>query len=204
MAGERDDRTVRDVEIRAAVEGDAPAMGRVMVTAFLAAHRGQLPGAAYRKRVEEWTPEVSARAWARILPGGRDRAERDVVLVAEQQAAGLVGLVSAGPAEGDPTGKVAEIGALYVLPAHQGRGIGGSLMRAAAAALAARGFRELRLDVLTANAAARAFYEAMGGRVMGRATVDEEGYALPVTVFAWPELSALVIGGTAGPAGPAS
>ena len=40
-------------------------MGRVMVDSFLSAHRGQMPDAAWQQRVDEWTPEVSARGWAR-------------------------------------------------------------------------------------------------------------------------------------------
>ncbi len=53
--------------IRAAREEDAIAMGQVMVATYLAAHQGQMPAEAWAKRAEEWTPEVSARGWARTL-----------------------------------------------------------------------------------------------------------------------------------------
>ena len=184
---------MRSIEVRRAVVPDAPAMGRVMVESFLAAHRDQIPEAAYRKRVTEWTPEVSAGGWARALAEIDDgSAERDVLLVAHEDGGALVGLVSGGVREGDLTGTVAEVGALYVLPARQGHGVGRALLRDAATRLAARGFLELRLDVLSANLPARAFYEAMGGRAVGQGTVDEEGHLLPVTVFAWPDITALV------------
>lgn len=39
--------------IRAACEADAPAMGQVMVTTYLAAHRDQMPEEALAKRAEE-------------------------------------------------------------------------------------------------------------------------------------------------------
>jgi hypothetical protein len=42
-------------------------MGRVMVDSLLSAHRGQMPDAAWQQRVDEWTPEVSARGWARVI-----------------------------------------------------------------------------------------------------------------------------------------
>jgi hypothetical protein len=64
------------MRIRAAVVDAAPAMGRVMVAAWLSAHRGQLPGEAWQKRVEEWTPDVSAQAWARLLT---EQADGDAV-----------------------------------------------------------------------------------------------------------------------------
>ena len=56
------------MKVRAAVLDAAPAMGRVMVEAWLPAHRGQVPDGAWHKRVSEWAPEISAQAWARTLP----------------------------------------------------------------------------------------------------------------------------------------
>jgi GNAT superfamily N-acetyltransferase len=180
------------MKIRVAVPADAPAMGRVMVDSFLSAHRGQMPEAAWQQRVDEWTPDVSARGWARALTDHAEgNAARDVVLVAEDEAGVLSALVSGTAADDDPSGSIAEIGALYVLPDRRGQGIGGSLLRAAAGELAARGFTSLHLVVLTANLPARAFYEAMGGREIGQRTVDEEGYLLPATVYGWSDIHAL-------------
>lgn len=191
MEQRRQNQRMNDVSIRPATVDDAPAMGHVMVESFLSAHRGQMPAAAYRKRVDEWTPEVSARAWERSLT---ERAAgspaRDVVLVAEDDS-GLLGLVAGGATEGSPASRTAEIAALYVRPARQGMGIGGSLLRAAAERLAGLGFTELRLGVLSANLPARAFYEAMGGVASGQDTADEEGHLLPVTIYAWPDVSSL-------------
>ena len=47
-------------------------MGRVTVSSYLAAHRGQVPEAVWLARREQWTPEVSARAWAAALAGLAD------------------------------------------------------------------------------------------------------------------------------------
>ena len=192
VSGRRDDGTVPNVGTRPAVGADADQMGLVMVESFLAAHRGQMPEAAYRKRVAEWTPEVSAQAWGRALAELADgRAQRDVLLVAEDDGGRLLGIVSGGAAEEELSTGAAEIGALYVSPVRQREGIGRSLLRAAAAGLAEHGFTELRISVLTANLPARAFYEAMGGRAVGEGTVDEEGYLLPITVYGWPDVRAL-------------
>jgi ribosomal protein S18 acetylase RimI-like enzyme len=179
------------MSIRPAVVDDAPAMGRVIVESFLSAHRGQMPDAAFQKRVVEWTPEVSARGWDRSLTRLADgNPERAVILVAENDA-DLVAVLSGGTTQADLSGAIAEIGALYVLPARRGEGIGRSLLRAAATALAKLGFTELRIGVLSANLPARAFYEAMGGREIGQRTVDEEGYPLRESIYAWPDLTAL-------------
>jgi ribosomal protein S18 acetylase RimI-like enzyme len=166
-------------------------MGRVMVESWLSAHRGQIPEPAWQKRVEEWTPEVSARGWARALGERADGTTDDVFLLAEDARGVLVGLVSGGAAEDDPSRSTAEVGVLYVLPDHQGSGIGSALLRAACRELAARGFSALHIGVLAANLPARRFYEAMGGREVGGRTTDEEGYLLPLTIYAWPDIAAL-------------
>jgi len=182
---------VLDFEIRVAEVDDAAAMGVVMVESFLSAHRGQLPEAAFRKREEEWTPEVSARAWARTLAElPDDNPDRAVVMVAEDEG-GLLGLVAGGSAEGYPSGVTCEIGALYVDSRRRGQGVGRALLHAAAGHLADLGYTELHISVLSANGPARAFYEAMGGRERGQGTADEEGFLLPLTIYGWTDVSDL-------------
>ena len=181
------------MKVRAAVLEDAPAMGRVMVETWLAAHRGQVPDPAWAKRADEWTPEVSARAWARLLSerDGGDHA-RVVLLVAEGGTGDLRGLVLGTEVEEDESGATAQIDALYVRTDTQGQGVGRWLLREAATELASLGFSTLHVGVLSANLAARAFYEAMGGHEISERTYDEEGHLLPGTVYGWPDLSALI------------
>lgn len=181
------------MKVRTAVLKDAPAMGRVMVEAWLSAHRGQMPDSAWRKRVDEWTPDVSARAWARLLSerAGGDHA-RVVLLVAVEDSGDPLGLVLGTEVEDDESGATAQIDALYVLSDRQGQGIGRWLFQEAVRRLAALGFSRLHIGVLSANLAARAFYEAMGGYEIGQRTFDEEGHLLPETVYGWPDLTALV------------
>jgi GNAT superfamily N-acetyltransferase len=182
---------VHTFKVRVAAVDDAPAMGRVMVESFLSAHRGQMPDAAFQKRVDEWTPEVSAAGWTRALAELSDgNPHRDVMLVAEDDG-GLLGLVSGGAAEDALSGTSCEIGALYVHPQRRGQGIGRALLHAAAGQLADLGFTELHIGVLSANSPARAFYEAMGGREIGQATDDEEGYLLPLTIYGWADVTDL-------------
>ena len=165
-----------------------------MVASWLAAHRGQVPEAAWQQRVAEWTPGVSAAAWARTLAEQAESHDRpDVLLVADDDVHGVVGLVLATVPGDDPSGDLAEVGALYVLPGHQGRGVGRLLLREAAAVLRSRGSRRLRIGVLSANLPARGFYEAMGGQVVGQRTFEEEGHLLPETVYGWADLAALVV-----------
>lgn len=183
------------IKVRTAQVHDAPAMGRVMVEAYLSAHRGHMPDTAWQKRVDEWTPDVSARAWARLLT---EQAEGDsarvVLLVAEDDTGDPVGLVLGTEAEDDTSGATAQIDSLYVLPDRQGQGIGRLLLQEAARDLAMLGFTTLHIGVLAANLPARGFYAAMGGQEIGQRTFDEEGELLPESVYAWPDITVLAGG----------
>jgi ribosomal protein S18 acetylase RimI-like enzyme len=159
--------------IRAAHEADAPVMGHVMVESYLAAHRDQQPAEAWAKRAAEWTPEVSAQAWARTL---RDIAAgtrlHECIYVAEEEGGDLMGLVMGGPAKADDLPQTGAVYALYVRVSHQGRGVGRPLVQMVAADLGQQGMTALRIGCLAANAPARRFYEAIGGRLAGALAIS--------------------------------
>ena len=156
--------------------GDAAELGRVMVTSWLSAHEGQIPEEAWRRRAAEWTPEVSAQGWARVLVGRADgNGPHDVLLVADDHAGQLVGLVYGRTTEDDDPASTAEVRALYVAPTCRRQGIGAALLRAAARELDELGFSTFRLEVLSANLEARAFYEDMGGREVRQGDVRRGG-----------------------------
>lgn len=156
-----------------------------------------MPDTLWQKRVEEWTPEVSAAAWARLLAEqAQGEAARTLVLVAEeaQEGSDPLALVMGDEDEEDLSGSTAQIGALYVRPDRRGQGIGRALLAGAARELNDLGFSALHIGVLTVNRPARAFYEAMGGHEIGQRTFDEEGVPLPGTVYAWPDITTLTGG----------
>ena len=147
--------------IRPATPADAPALGELVVASWLAAHRDQVPEEAWLARQERWTPQVSADGWARLLGTGE---ESHVLLVAEEDGA-LRGQVLVRFDDG-----TAHLLSLYVAHDRLRRGTGRGLLVAAARAAAARGCTRMRVGVLTANTPARAFYEALGGVVVGART----------------------------------
>ena len=56
---------------------------------------------------------------------------------------------------------------IFVAPAVRGQGVGSALLDAVTAEAAARGFAEVRLDVIDSNPRARALYERQGFRAVG-------------------------------------
>lgn len=163
---------------------DAPAMARVMVDTWLVTYRHQIPDAAWQKRKEEWTYAVSEKGWTECLT---EIAQGDpmCIFVAEADANTIAGLAVGYPTDDD---KIGEISALYVSEMYQGQGVGRRLIQAVATQLAEKGVTTLHIGVLAANESARAFYEAIGGRVVGERHFDEDGVLLPEVVYGWPDI----------------
>jgi ribosomal protein S18 acetylase RimI-like enzyme len=100
-------------------------------------------------------------------------------------------------------GFAGEFSALYVLAAHQRRGVGRRLMALMARDLLAREVRGAALWVLRDNEPARRFYEALGAKVVGRRieSVDahltgeraraQDGALLHEVAYGWPDLALL-------------
>ncbi len=53
----------------------------------------------------------------------------------------------------------------------------------------------LQIGCLAANAPARRFYEAIGGRLVGERLFDEDGIMLLEVVYEWADIQALVAPG---------
>jgi GNAT superfamily N-acetyltransferase len=179
-----------DANVRPARLDDAPAMARVFVDSFHTAHRGQMPDWL----IETRTYAASERGWRRNLAELADDAEPDRCLFVAEAAGGeVVGVAMGGPPKPWPADDAArraatgELYALYVHPRHGRRGFGRALFDATAAWLAARGRRRLLAGALAANAPARRFYEAAGGRLLGLRVVDDEGVSLDEAVYVWDE-----------------
>lgn len=172
---------------------DAPAMGEVMVETWLAAHQGQIPEGQWQRRREEWTPEVSARSWQRTLEEEEaDPNVEECIYVAVNDEDRVVGIAMATPSRFDFLENAAEVGLLYVTPAYQGQGLGRKLVEAVAAHHARLGRRALMISVLETNAPARAFYEAIGGRLVGAHETEDYGYREPQVVYGWEDIRVVI------------
>jgi GNAT superfamily N-acetyltransferase len=148
------------VEIRAMAEDEIDEVARVHVRSWQSGYAGIVPADV----LDSLDPaDFAARRRDRGAPPGGGS------LVAAGDGR-IVGLASYGPYRPEQDRLEPEVGelyAIYVDPGHWGAGIGRRLYAAATAALAAYGFPEMRLWVLTENHRARRFYERMGMRPDG-------------------------------------
>ena len=173
--------------LRRATPEDAERLAALHVAAWRETYAGLLPESVLAAQ------SVAARAamWTEIL--GNPTAETSAWLV--ENGATPAGFGACGrqrDAGLSAAGFEAEIGALYLLRAHQGRGLGRALMQAMAAEMRARGHTTIALWVLRENTTARAFYRHLGGEEVAEKQ-DRRGTAtLTELAYGWRDLSPLL------------
>ena len=170
--------------IRDARPADAAAIARVHVDTWRTAYRGIVSEDPLQSLCYETSAERHQERLAR-------QAETDLVsLVAVWEGGEIVGFVNAGAERKGISGFDAEVYAVYVLEAYQGKGVGRALLAGTARQLARDGFSSVILWALEANAA-RGFYEVLGGAFVKADTIEIGGEELPVVSYGWPDLDSL-------------
>jgi len=175
--------------LREAIPADAAVLGALHVACWHETYTGILPDAM----LAGLSVDTRAEMWRNIL-GDPDAFGGAAVFVAIQEDR-IVGFGSCGAQRDEAfagRGFGGEIGALYVLRAHQARGVGRALMAALARALANRGHDAVSLWVLRDNVRARGFYEALGGAVIGEKIDRQPDATLIDLAYGWPDLAGLV------------
>jgi|SRR5579871_846546 len=168
------------LKVRVARPDDAAEVARIYIESWHDTYPAVLSSAL----LCAMTPKGQTARWLAAIRNQR----REIVLVAENTQAELVGMTSLGRSRDRSFGYDGEVYTLYVDPAHFGRGAGRALLNAAFASLRQRG---LTSCVIWAHAAnnARFFYETMGGRVVAERKARMMGDTVPETAFGWKTLA---------------
>ncbi len=170
--------------VRQADFDDSAGIGRVHVEVWRSAYRGILP--------DDFLDALSdirhSASWADILDT-QDRVGGTFIAEAEED--GIVGFADCGPERAAGDAKKGEVGAIYVLPAWQRRGVGTNLMETCAGHLAVDGAETLAVWVLEANRPAGEFYEALGGEPAESRQIQFAGEELTERCYRWSDVSVL-------------
>jgi ribosomal protein S18 acetylase RimI-like enzyme len=159
--------------VRPATLEDAHGIASVHVATWRSTYRDLLPDDFLASLSEDHYTE----RWRRVIGEGSDR-----VFVVDSTG-GVVGFASGGRERAGENGFAGELYALYVLEGAQRQGYGRELVRAVAGALHEMEMPDMIVWVLRDNAAARHFYERLGGVyvrkqpiTIGSATLEEVSY----------------------------
>lgn len=160
--------------IRKGRPSDADELAHVFATAWRHTYSGLIPDTY----LDSMTRRRSARWWRRAIRGGRGLS----TLVVEGKP---VGYASYGAERGKPFGR-GEILELYIVPDHQGLGLGELLFESCRHRLDLRHHRGLVTWALADNHRATDFYWRRGGRPFAETTEAIAGRKLQKIGFFWP------------------
>jgi GNAT superfamily N-acetyltransferase len=174
------------IAVRPAKPADAARIARVHYESWQTTYAGILPldvisSQAGRKSESAWRKRLSLATVG------------EITFVAERGGE-IVGFANCGDARHRLEGLEAEIYALYVLQAHQRRGVGRELVRACARHFVLHGHFGFYLWVLKANRA-RLFYETLGGEEIGEKSERLGLHSFSEIAYGWHELTSLVVVG---------
>jgi ribosomal protein S18 acetylase RimI-like enzyme len=170
------------VSIRKAEHADCSGIARVQVDSYRSAYApffppGYLDNFSYEEQTQDWIE------WLATRPD-------DILLVALSREGSVIGYALARAARDIYPGYDAEILALHVAAAAQRQGLGSMLLREAAAALAGRGCLSAMLWTVAGNPA-RAWYERLGGQLIGEKSYDVDGWMVTEVAYGWPQIDGL-------------
>ena len=170
-------------KVRRAKIEDAAGMAWVHVETWRTAYAGIMPDAYLAGISHKKSERFFHKSLAEPEPGS-------LALVAEDANGSIVGFAVAGPDRDEDGGGKAELYGVYILERHQRQGLGRRLVAAVAQRLLRRGFRSMRVWVLSRNAS-RGFYERLGGKLDQRKFLKIGGAKLLAVRYAWRDLRAL-------------
>jgi GNAT superfamily N-acetyltransferase len=161
------------IKVRNGKPGDAKAIADVFKESWQHAYRGIIP----HSHLEHMIRRRGADWWRSTVRAG------ETVLIVECSGE-VVGYTTLGTSrtKGPYQGEIYEI---YMLPSHQGLGLGEHLFEAARARLDSRGLNGLLIWALSENFTAADFYWRRGGRPVAKTIEKIGGARLEKVAFGW-------------------
>lgn len=154
------------IKIRAANQGDVPAIAKVHIQSWQEAYKDLIPedyldnlDSKLNERVEMWNHILAnPKRWAWVAEGSN----------------GIVGFVLFGPPRDPDREDHIELGAIYLLESEQNKGIGFSLLSAGFNKMKSLGYKKAYCWVLEGNPTIK-FYERSGAKFSNQVKQDEIG-----------------------------
>jgi L-amino acid N-acyltransferase YncA len=168
------------MNVREARLEDARAIAEVHLASWKTTYRGIIA----QEYIDGLRVEEGMARWETRL------TEKTVTVFVVEDEAGIFGFAAGGAIMHPVDGYQGELGAIYLLASHQGKGAGAALARRMAGELRQQGFANMVVWVLRENPAC-GFYARMGGVKVAEQGIEIGGTTLPEIAFGWADLGVL-------------
>lgn len=168
--------------IRQATPDDASSIAYIKIAGWRFAYTGIMPDAV----LDAMRHEDITKTWHRYLS---QATTASLWLVSVDDDGTVTGYANGGREREAVPDYSGELYAIYVHPAHHGKGIGRALLTHIARWLHTAGYGDMLIWVLRDNHQARRFYEAVGGQPVAERTIQMGGVNLPEIGYGWKDLT---------------
>ncbi|PKK81115.1 MAG: GNAT family N-acetyltransferase [Thermoplasmata archaeon HGW-Thermoplasmata-2] len=174
------------MKIREATEKDLPEIVKIGIATWRTTYAGMIPAETLANMSQEWGVEKRKKTLAEKLAGTKEWH----TFVAEDDNGKIVGFIDGGPQRGEEhkiPDCAGELYAMYVLKAHQQKGVGRQLFLALVRRLLECKMNSMVVHVLEKNPS-RKFYEKIGGEYLATNTIEIGGAKLEDVIYGWKDL----------------
>lgn len=166
------------MHIRQGEPHDAKGIAKVQVDSWRTTYKGIVPD-SFLKNLSYDSRE---KIWSQVISQGH-------LFVAETKDGEIVGFACGGKERsGNYSGYDGELYAIYLLEEYQGKGIGTALVQRIKQYLIDNNYHSMVIFALEENPACR-FYEAIGGKLIGKEEIEIGGKPLLEVVYGWTEMN---------------
>src|SRR5262249_13258173 len=172
------------MNVRRAISEDAPAIAKVHVDAQRTTYAGilsadYLASLSYQNREQIWRNSLSGSG------------SREFTFVVESDETGIIAFAAGCPERNGDRIYRGELRAIYIRQRHQRQGHGRRLTGAVVRQLLVDGSDSMLVWVLAENPS-RAFYDALGGKVVNSKMIEIGGRELQEVAYGWSDIHPLV------------
>lgn len=179
---------LKEISLRRATVDDAAAIAEVRIASWRATYRGVIPDSY----LDQMQLEESTLNWRVILDSAQSSAAHHKVCVFVAESDGqVIGFASGMLLPEAKYDLNAELTAIYLRPEWQRAGIGRRMLQKVARTLQQQGASSLLVWVLSANHAARHFYEELGADKLVEQDFNWDDMELREAGYGWRDISAL-------------
>ncbi len=168
----------------------SPEHARPIAEVHVASWRSTYKGIVSEATLASLDVDARAQVWSNIIV---DLESTTRIFIALEETDQVIGFAASGPVRSEDLQSDSELYAIYLNPRIQRNGVGSALVLETARYLKSSGFSSMGVWVLELNPS-RGFYEAIGGEVVAKKSIDIGDRSLTEIGYRWESIGSILGG----------